>query len=132
MVKAAGGVVLKGKKTPKIVIVHRPKYDDWSLPKGKLDRGESWEAAAVREVAEETNIQAKIVETLAPTSYWIKDRPKVVLWYVMKVQKERKFKPNREVDQVVWVSLEEALKMLSYRDERAVVKQVLNPKKSAR
>jgi 8-oxo-dGTP pyrophosphatase MutT (NUDIX family) len=132
VVKAAGGVVLKGKKTPKVLVVHRPKYDDWSLPKGKLNRGESWEAAAVREVLEETNVQAQIVDTLNPTSYWIKNRPKVVVWYLMEVVKEPRFKPNSEVDQVVWVPLDEARKLLTYRDERTVVKQVLKPKKSKR
>jgi len=136
LIKAAGGVVLKGRKTskllPKVLVVHRPKYDDWSLPKGKLDRGESWEAAALREVLEETNVRAKIVDTLNPTSYWIKDRPKVVIWYLMRIQNERTFKPNSEVDQVVWVPLDEARKLLTYRDERRVVKQVLKPKKSKR
>ncbi len=132
LVKAAGGVVLKGRKRAKVLVVHRPKYDDWSLPKGKLNRGESWEAAALREVLEETNIRAKIVDTLTPTSYWIKDRPKVVIWYLMRVQNERTFKPNSEVDQVVWVPLDEARKLLTYRDERRVVKQVLKPKKSKR
>src|SRR3954471_113759 len=105
-VRAAGGVLLRDGE---VLIVHRPKYDDWSLPKGKLDPGESWEEAAVREVEEETGVRARIVADLEPSHYRDrKGRPKVVRWYRMDVVEAGAFEPDAEVDELRWLAPAEA------------------------
>ncbi len=83
--------------------MHRPRHDDWSLPKGKLNRGESWEEAAVREVEEESAVRATIVERLEPVCYWVGDNPKIVLWYRMSIEERNLFAPNDEVDAIKWL-----------------------------
>ncbi len=99
-VKAAGGVVWRrGDDGVEIVIAHRPRYDDWSLPKGKLDKGESWEQAALREVEEEVGLKCRLGPELEPTSYEDrKGRAKVVRYWLMEPKRDAKFKPNDEVD----------------------------------
>src|SRR4051812_28786950 len=90
-VRAAGGLVVRDGA---VAVVHRPRYDDWSLPKGKLDPGESWEEAAVREVEEETGVRARIVAELEPSRYRDrKGRPKIVRWYRMDVVEAGAFGP---------------------------------------
>ncbi len=83
--------------------MHRPRHEDWSLPKGKLNRGESWEEAALREVEEESAVRATIVERLEPTCYWVGDNPKIVLWYRMSIEERNPFAPNAEVDAIEWL-----------------------------
>ena len=83
-VRAAGGVVWRRTDTVEVLLVHRPRYDDWSMPKGKLDDGESFEDAAVREVEEETGIRAALGEDLGEVRYVDhKGRDKVVRWWAM-------------------------------------------------
>ena len=82
--------------------IHRARYDDWSLPKGKLEPGESWEDAAVREVEEETGVRGELGEYLGETSY----TGKVVRWWLMATSGEAA--PSNEVDAVRWVALDEA------------------------
>ena len=119
-VRAAGGLVMRDGK---VVVVHRPKYDDWSLPKGKLDPGEGWEDAAVREVEEETGVRARIVGELDPAAYLDrKGRQKLVRWYRMTVDGDlREFVPNDEVDELRWLTPEEALDLVSYDHDRALL-----------
>ena len=83
LVRAAGGIIRRnGTRGPmRVVIVHRPGYDDWSFPKGKVDRGESLEATALREVEEETGLRCKLVAPLGCTAYSDhKGREKVAVW----------------------------------------------------
>src|SRR5437763_4181740 len=85
-VKAAGGVVRRRAAGGgcEIAVVHRPRYDDWSFPKGKLDEGEGWEAAALREVLEETGLRCRLLRELPPVGYAdAKGRPKAVRYWVM-------------------------------------------------
>jgi 8-oxo-dGTP diphosphatase len=117
-VQAAGGVVLRDGL---VAIVHRPKYDDWSLPKGKLDDGESFEDAALREVEEETGLRCHLVRELPTVSYDVRGRPKEVRYWEMEVDEETPFAPNDEVDQVRWVDPREALALLSYDRDREPV-----------
>ena len=80
-VSAAGGVV---ERDGLVAVVHRPRYDDWSLPKGKLDRGESWEQAALREVREETGLECELGEQLPTVRYMDqRGRPKTVRYWRM-------------------------------------------------
>jgi 8-oxo-dGTP diphosphatase len=118
-VAAAGGVVVR---SGRIAVVHRPKYDDWSLPKGKLDPGEDWATAALREVEEETGMRCVLGPELEPARYHDrKGRAKLVRWWAMRpVQGE--FAPNDEVDELRWLDPEAAADLLDYEHDRALVR----------
>ena len=117
-VLAAGGLVLRDGL---VAVVHRPRYDDWTLPKGKLDEGEDFEQAALREVEEETGLRCRIERTLGDATYTDhKDRAKLVRYYEMRDQ-GGEFEPNDEVDELRWLSPEEAAGMLSYDFDRELV-----------
>jgi 8-oxo-dGTP diphosphatase len=118
-VQAAGGLVARDGK---VLLVHRPRYDDWSLPKGKLDDGASWEDAALREVHEETGVRARLGEELPPVHYTDnRGRPKTVRYWVMEPQDVPAFTPNDEVDELAWLVPEEAARRLSYAHDRELV-----------
>lgn len=124
LVRAAGGVVRKnGSREPiKLAVVHRPGYDDWSFPKGKLGRGETLEEAALREVEEETGLRCRLVTALGCTAYTDhKGRDKVACYYLMDVVGGR-FRAGMEVDEVRWVTVDEALDLLSYGRDRALLR----------
>jgi 8-oxo-dGTP diphosphatase len=108
-------------------VIHRPRYDDWSLPKGKLDPGESFEDGAVREVLEETGVRGRIVAELDPTSYVDrKGRDKLVRWYRMALEAEPDaFVPNDEVDELRWLTPAEARDVLTYDHDRALIGTVV-------
>jgi 8-oxo-dGTP diphosphatase len=110
-VRAAGGVV---KRDGKIAVVHRPRYDDWSLPKGKLDPGETSEEAALREVREETGLECELGPELSSTSYRDrKGRSKVVRYWLMKPV-GGEFAANDEVDELRWLEPAAAAELLTY------------------
>ena len=121
-IRAAGGVVLRDGR---VAIVHRPRHRDWSLPKGKLDPGESWEQAAVREVEEECGLRCRLEDELPPTEYEVGGRPKRVRWWRMRVVEDLGFTPSDEVDELRWDTPEEAARMLSYEPDRALVEAAL-------
>jgi 8-oxo-dGTP diphosphatase len=125
-VHAAGGVVVRA--DGRVAVIHRPRYDDWSLPKGKLERDESFATGALREVEEETGIRARIVEELAPTRYKDrKGRDKIVRWYRMDLDGEPlAFAPNDEVDELRWLAPDEAVDLLSYEFDRELVARQLS------
>ena len=117
-VLAAGGVVLRDGR---VAVVHRPKYDDWSLPKGKLDPGEGFEEAALREVAEETGLRCRLGRELPSTEYLdAKGREKLVRYWEM-VPVEGEFTPTQEVDELRWLEPHEAARLLSYDRDRGVL-----------
>jgi 8-oxo-dGTP diphosphatase len=117
-VRAAGGVMVRDGR---VALVHRPKYDDWSLPKGKLDPDESWEDAAVREVREETGMHCALREELDPVEYTDpKGRPKTVRYWRMEPI-DGEFAPNDEVDELRWLAPEEAAACLTYDHDRELV-----------
>jgi 8-oxo-dGTP diphosphatase len=122
-VRAAGGVVWRHDDGRVVVaIVHRPRYDDWSLPKGKLDPGETWEDAALREVEEEAGLECELDQELPPVSYTDhKGRSKTVRWWAMEVVEDHGFEPSEEVDRLEWLSPDEAEKMLTYPTDRATL-----------
>jgi 8-oxo-dGTP pyrophosphatase MutT (NUDIX family) len=125
-VRAAGGVVWRrGPDGPEVAVVHRPRYDDWSLPKGKLDPGESWEAAALREVEEEIGLRCRLGPELPPVTYTDnKGRGKVVRYWLMEPEGGT-FVPNDEVDDVRWLPPDEAMALLSYPHDRELVEEAL-------
>jgi 8-oxo-dGTP diphosphatase len=124
-VRAAGGVVVRD--DGRIAVIHRPRYDDWSLPKGKLDAGESWEDAALREVREETGLRARLGEELDSSQYKDgKGRDKTVRWWRMEVAEDSGFEPNDEVDELRWVTPEEAASCLSHDHDRALIAAALS------
>jgi 8-oxo-dGTP pyrophosphatase MutT (NUDIX family) len=99
VIRAAGGVIVRGDD---ILLVHRPKYDDWSLPKGKCKRGESDEDCALREIEEETGLRCEIVRPLGESRYRVLRGPKVVRWFLMRPL-AGEFSPHEEVDEIAWV-----------------------------
>jgi 8-oxo-dGTP pyrophosphatase MutT (NUDIX family) len=122
VVRAAGGVVWR--MTPsgtEVLLIHRPKYDDWSLPKGKADPGEDDLSCALREVREETGLACEPTEPLGTSDYTTrKGRPKVVRFWAMRVMGGQ-FAPNSEVDEVRWIPLGEVAAHLTYDREKEVV-----------
>ena len=118
-IEAAGGVVVRDGE---VLLVHRPRYDDWTLPKGKLDHGESFEDAALREVEEETGIRATLGRELPSSRYEVNGRPKLVRYWLMAPQAEGEFTPKDETDQLRWLRLEDALAVLTYDRDRDVLR----------
>jgi 8-oxo-dGTP diphosphatase len=127
-VRAAGGVVVRERGGEReIAIVHRPKYDDWSLPKGKLDPGEEWREAALREVREETGLRCATLKELAPSSYVDGNgRSKLVRWWVMRPL-EGEFRPSKEVDELRWAPPDRAADLLDYEGDRELVRAASGP-----
>ncbi|HEU5004114.1 MAG TPA: NUDIX hydrolase [Actinomycetota bacterium] len=128
IVRAAGGVIVRRGPTGEahIAIVHRPAYDDWSFPKGKLMDGESFEEAALREVREETGLQCELGLPAGRSSYRDRrDRPKVVRYWLMRPLDGR-FAPNSEVDELRWMPPAEAVEALTYSHDREILEEVLD------
>ena len=126
-VHAAGAVVHRvGGAETMFAVIHRPHHDDWSLPKGKLDPGEDYEQAAVREVEEEIGIVGTLGAELPPTRYQdAKGRDKVVRYWLMEVTDAPAFEPNDEVDELRWLGADEALDALTYDRDREVLEAAI-------
>ena len=122
-VEAAGGVIVRETdRGAEVCVVHRPHREDWSLPKGKLDEGEGFEEAALREVLEETGITCRLGDEMDSTHYEDqRGRPKVVRYWRMEVVDDPGFERNDEVDELRWATREEALALLSYEHDRTLV-----------
>jgi 8-oxo-dGTP diphosphatase len=124
IINAAGGVVWRkragsGRSEPRVdvLVVHRPSYDDWTFPKGKVDPGEALQATAVREIAEETQLRVRLGPPLVRVSYPVAAGTKVVdYWSARPVGQgeSEPFEPNKEVDERRWVGLREARELLTY------------------
>lgn len=122
-VTAAGGVVVRdGPDGPEVAVIHRPRYLDWSLPKGKLDPGETFEQAAVREVEEEIGHRCELGRDLGEITYTDqKGRLKLVRYWVMDPI-EGEFTSGDEVDELRWLGLEQAAALLDYEHDREIVR----------
>lgn len=125
IIEAAGGVLWRLEGDDLILaVIHRPKYDDWSLPKGKLDLGESHEEAAVREVYEETGWLPELGTELGEVHYEHNARPKRVRYWAMRAI-HGVFTPNSEVDDLRWMPVDTARDELTYRYDRDVLERFL-------
>ena len=124
MIRAAGGVIVRPASDPvKVLLVHRPRYDDWTFPKGKARPGESDVDCALREVEEETGLRCELVRELPFTSYVDgKGRPKRVRYWLMTPTGEAG--PANEVDAVRWASRDEAARLLTYGRDLPVLEAV--------
>lgn len=125
VVRAAGGVVVRRGPDGRTVIllVHRPRYDDWTLPKGKAEPGESDEDCALREVEEETSLACKLGEEVAVSEYTDSSgRPKRVRYFAM-APPDAEAAPQNEVDAVRWLDREQAIEELTYRRDRDVLER---------
>ncbi|MFE4977140.1 NUDIX hydrolase [Kitasatospora sp. NPDC056651] len=109
---------------PRIAVIHRPKYDDWSLPKGKLEPGEGVVEAALREVREETGFRCLLGPELPAQHYRVQGRPKEVRYWAA-VPSGGSFRPNREVDRLEWLPAGKARARLTYDHDRLLVDALL-------
>jgi 8-oxo-dGTP diphosphatase len=125
-IAAAGGVLVRhGDGGPEVAVIHRPKYMDWSLPKGKLEEGEGWLEAALREVDEETGYRCEASVELPRVSYLDrKGRRKLVRYWLMRPL-EGKFEPHGEVDELRWLGRGDAEELLTYPHDRELVGKAL-------
>jgi 8-oxo-dGTP pyrophosphatase MutT (NUDIX family) len=124
---AAGGIVHRsGDGGTEVLVIHRPKYEDWTLPKGKLDPGETSEEAAVREVEEETGIRATLGDYVGKNEYRDRHgRSKRVDYWLMEPEGEipAEFEPNDEVDEIRWLSVDDAGDLLTHRHDFDLVSE---------
>jgi 8-oxo-dGTP diphosphatase len=132
-VEAAGGLLWRTGPDgePEIALVHRPRYDDWSLPKGKLEPGEHPLAAALREVREEAGSVATPGRPLGRTRYVKDGQPKRVTYWAMR-HREGGFSPNAEVDRLDWVAPEEAMARMHPEHDRRIVQEFLRDPRATR
>jgi 8-oxo-dGTP pyrophosphatase MutT (NUDIX family) len=124
VIEAAGGVVeISGSNGPRIAVIHRTRHgDEWALPKGKRESGETWEGTALREVSEEIGLKPVITGIAGASAYLAKGVPKLVFYWRMRVEGVvPPFEPNDEVVALDWLSPEEAIERLTHREEVMVV-----------
>lgn len=127
-IEAAGGIVWRTPERQELAVIYRDRYerDECCLPKGKLDPGEDWERAAVREVLEETGCEATIERFGGLLTYYVGERPKVVLYFEMLAVADRGFQPSREVREMRWLSPQAALGALEHAAEKGVLLRCLS------
>jgi 8-oxo-dGTP pyrophosphatase MutT (NUDIX family) len=126
-VRAAGGLVTRSDPTgaPEVLLVHRPRYDDWTFPKGKALPAESDEDTAVREVEEETGLRCELEDELPSTVYRdLRGRQKVVRYWRMRPVGGQEHVKSDEVDELAWVPLEEADLRLTYDRDRQLLQHI--------
>ncbi|MGB7357219.1 MAG: bifunctional NUDIX hydrolase/histidine phosphatase family protein [Mycobacterium sp.] len=122
---AAGAVLWRprdGAATPEVAIIHRPRYDDWSLPKGKVDSGETEPVTAVREIEEETGFRAHLGRRLTTVTYPFDPGSKKVRYWAGRCVSGQ-FSVNDEVDELTWLPVDQAMKALTYAHDRKVLRR---------
>lgn len=127
---AAGGLVWR--ETPagrQLAVIYRPKYRDWSLPKGKLKKDETFEKAAIREVKEEMGFAVNITDFAGVLNYRVKGIPKVVVFWNMKLMGKGTFKPSKEVSEIKWLSPEDAVRKIDYDNQKELCTRFFSSKR---
>lgn len=132
LVMAAGGVIVDPKRPSRVLVVHRPKYDDWSLPKGKLSKGEAAATCARREVYEETGLVCDLLEELAPVHYETPNGNLKTVRYWLMNPIAGELRANEEVDVFTWLKRHQALALLSHGHDHSVVVEALRRVKEVR
>ena len=124
LVRAVGGIVWRqGERAVEVAVVHRPGYDDWTFPKGKLVPGEEEDVGALREVEEETGLRCKLERFVGSTRYRDRrGRSKIVAYWTMR-PRGGSFSPSKEVDQLSGLSIDEATSILTYERDRTLLRR---------
>jgi 8-oxo-dGTP pyrophosphatase MutT (NUDIX family)/phosphohistidine phosphatase SixA len=124
-IRAAGVVVFHPDDStdPRFLAVHRPSRADWSLPKGKVDSGETVPCAAVRECDEETGYRVSLSTRLPTLRYKADGQDKIVDYWIGQVRGDEGFAPDEEVDEIRWVPATDAERFLTYRDDAGLVRK---------
>ena len=123
-VRAAGAVVVRGSAPVEVLVIHRPHYDDWTLPKGKVEPGESDEACAVREVEEETGLRVRLASELASVRWQDGNGDAKVCRYWLVDDFDGEAVPRNEVDAVEWLPVTAATERLTYARDADVLRAV--------
>ncbi|MBA2336274.1 MAG: NUDIX hydrolase [Acidimicrobiia bacterium] len=119
--RGAGAVAHRHtKKGTRILLVHRPRYGDWTLPKGHLEGGETYQEAALRELVEEAGVQGELGRLVGSIAYRVKRKPKVIRYWLVEAGSIR-FRTNAEVDEVLWTSPSKAMLRASHDNDRVVI-----------
>ena len=126
-IRAAGGLLWRDRRRREFAVVFRDRHSpgECCLPKGKLEPGEGWERAALREVLEETGCEAEILKFVDLLHYHVGQRPKVVVFFEMVTTLEGRFRPSKEVLGTAWLPPRSAMAALTYESERGVVRRCL-------
>ena len=125
VIRAAGGLVLRKSRSgeTEIAVIHRPAYDDWTFPKGKVEPDESPEDCALREVREETGLRCQLIRPIGCTAYVDRrGRDKVACYWEMEAR-GGKFKAGIEVDKMLWLTVDEAARRLTYGRDKTLLQQ---------
>lgn len=128
VIQAAGGIVWRDSKDGReVAIVYRPNYKDWTIPKGHLNHGESWQDAAIREIREEINCDVRLGDFAGCLCYLVNQVPKIVLFWHMFVIKEYPSQSKIEQIQVLWLPINAAIQKLDYPAEKKLLSKALIP-----
>ena len=136
IVRGAGGILYRFRsepapgepRHPEVLLIHRPRLEDWSFPKGRLDPGETSEVCALREVAEETGYTCELSEELPTVRYMDRSgRPKEVRFWKMIPTSRIELKPNDEVDKIAWMDARDAFTKLTHKTDRLLLERFLRP-----